>query len=131
MSTNTNKEKATAAGKSAGGGLSRSMVNVLNGSFLARENVLRNMPFILFCAAMMILYIAYGHTSERIVRDLEKATGDLKEKRAEYISVRAELEKQEQQSQVAARISALGLKESRELPARITVAEKDLNTGRP
>ncbi|MDX9750170.1 MAG: FtsL-like putative cell division protein [Flavobacteriales bacterium] len=116
----SNDMGTTSAGN-AGGGLPRAMVSVINGSFLARENVLRNMPFILFCAAMMIVYIAYGHTSERIVRDLDKATGALKEKRAEYISVRAELEKQEQQSQVAARISALGLKESRELPARITV----------
>jgi len=124
MSRTPQKEQATTTGQKTGGGLSRSLASVLNGSFLARENVLRNMPFILFCAAMMIVYIAYGHTSERIVRELDKATADLKEKRAEYISVRAELEKQEQQSQVAARIRELGLRESRELPGHIQVPEK-------
>lgn len=130
MTARTNKLKDTAP-EQKGGALSRSMVSVLNGSFLARENVVRNMPFILFCAAMMILYIAYGHTSERIVRDLDKAGANLKEMRAEHVSVRAQLERLEQQSQVAARIQGLGLKESRELPIHIKVDPEELKHERP
>jgi hypothetical protein len=66
-----------------------SFISVLNGSFLTKDNVLGNMPFILFCAGMMIVYIAYGYHTERIVRDLDRTGTELKELRSEYITVRA------------------------------------------
>jgi hypothetical protein len=65
------------------------LIGVLNGSFLTKENVLGNMPFILFCAGLMITYIAYGYHTERIVRDLDRTGTELKELRSEYITVRA------------------------------------------
>ncbi|MBK8498793.1 MAG: hypothetical protein IPL52_08245 [Flavobacteriales bacterium] len=110
--------------------LPRMLISVLNGSFLTKEKVLGNMPFILFCAALMITYIAYGYHTERIVRDLERTGAELKEQRAEYLTVRAELEKQEQQSQVAGRIEGLGLHESRVPPVQLPVDKKDLESTR-
>lgn len=120
--------KATASGKSAR--MPRALISVLNGSFLTRENVLRNMPFILFCAALMITYIAYGYQTERIVRDLNTTDSELKELRSEYITVRASLEKKEQQSQVAAGISDLGLHESRVPPVKLELTKKELKSTR-
>lgn len=105
--------------------LPAAIVSVLNGTFLTRERVLGNMPFILFCAVLAILYISYGYTTERIVRDLHRTERELKEMRSEYITVRAQLEKQEQQSHVAAGISELGLRESRVPPMKITVDGDD------
>lgn len=102
------------------------LISVLNGSFLTREAVLRNMPFILFLAGLGLLAIAYGYHAERVVRRIDRAGAALREQRAEYISVRAELEKLEQQSQVAQRISGLGLKESRVPPVKVAVAEEQL-----
>jgi hypothetical protein len=106
--------------------LPRTFISILNGTFLTRENVLGNMTFILFCAGMMILYIAYGYHTERIVRRLDHTGGELKELRSEYITVRARLEKQEQQSQVAAGIGALGLRESRVPPVKIEADRREL-----
>ena len=103
--------------------LPKALIGLLNGSFLTRENVLGNMPFILFCAGLMLLYISYGYSTERIVRELHRTDAELKEMRSEYITVRARLEQQEQQSQVAAGISALGLRESRVPPMKMTVDE--------
>lgn len=120
--------------KKAGGAtkLPRALIGVLNGSFLTREKMIGNMPFILFCAGLMIIYIAYGYHTERIVRDLETTGAALREQRAEYLTVRAELEKKEQQSQVAGRIEGLGLKESRVPPVKLAVDEDELeNTQTP
>jgi hypoxanthine-guanine phosphoribosyltransferase len=103
--------------------LPRALIGVLNGSFLARENVLRNMPFILFVAGLMLCYIAYGYWTERTVRTLDRTNTELKEMRAEYITVRSLLEKKEQQSEVADDIQGMGLKQSRVPPNRITVDE--------
>jgi hypothetical protein len=107
-----------------------SLINVINGQFLTKEHVLGNMSFILFCAAMMIVYIAYGYHTERVVRDLDRTGSALKEMRSEYITVRAQLEKQEQQSQVAAGIGALGLRESRVPPIKVEVTERELKKTR-
>ncbi len=119
-------EKAAKAAAPAKARLPRGLISILNGSFLTRENVLGNMPFILFCAGLMIIYIAYGYQTERIVRQLDRTGSELKELRSEYITVRSQLEKTEQQSQVASGIGALGLEESREPPVKIAV-DKDLS----
>ncbi|MBX2971746.1 MAG: hypothetical protein KF797_01470 [Flavobacteriales bacterium] len=106
------------------------MIGVLNGSFLTKEKVLGNMPFILFCAGLMIAYIAYGYQTERVVRDLHRTDTELKELRSEHITIRAQLEKAEQQSQVAAGIGQLGLKESRVPPVKIEVDKDELKSTR-
>lgn len=123
-------EAAPRASSASGTRLPRGFINILNGSFLTRENVIRNMPFILFCAALMIIYISYGYQTERIVRELDHTGSELKELRSEYITVRSQLEKKEQQSQVAAGIGALGLEESREPPVKITVDRKAKTNGK-
>lgn len=130
----TAKAKRAAAPKSGEPGAAarvpKMMIGVLNGSFLTKEKVLGNMPFILFCAGLMITYIAYGYHTERIVRDLHRVDHELKELRSEHITVRAQLEKMEQQSQVAAGIGELGLKESRVPPVKLEVDKDELNATR-
>lgn len=117
-------------GPGVGARVPRMMIGILNGSFLTRDKVLGNMPFILFCAGLMITYIAYGYHTERVVRDLNTAGAELKELRSEHITVRSQLEKMEQQSQVAAGIGELGLKESRVPPVKLEVGRSELNATR-
>lgn len=112
--------------RSGAAALPRAMVDVLNGSFLTRESVLGNMPFILFCAGLMLAYIGYGYWTERTVRDLDRTNAEVKEMRSEYLTVRSHLEQAQQQSHVAGDISALGLKESKTPPMRITVEADQL-----
>ncbi len=106
----------------------KALIGVLNGSFLSREKVLENMPFILFCAGLMLCYIGYGYWTERTVRDLDRTSSELKEMKSEYLTVRSHLEQAQQQSHVATDISALGLKESKTPPMRITLNEDQLET---
>lgn len=101
--------------------LPRLLVAILNGSFLTREKLLANMGFILFVAGLMIAYISYGYFTERTVRQLQATESELKELRSEYISVRADLEQAEQQSQVAEDIADLGLRESVVPPYKVPV----------
>ena len=115
--------------RSAGGRtFKRGLVNVLNGTFLTREKVLSNMPFLLFLAGLMLFYIGYGYWTERTVRDLDRVSGELKEMRSEYVTVRSHLEKAERQSQVADGIGGLGLKENKQPPMRITVDKDQLES---
>ncbi|MCC6838607.1 MAG: hypothetical protein IT230_00465 [Flavobacteriales bacterium] len=116
----------TAARPATGRTFSRGLVNVLNGTFLTKEKVLANMPFLLFTAGLMLFYIGYGYWTERTVRDLDRTSSELKEMRSEYITVRSLLERTERQSQVADDISGIGLRESRVPPMRITVDKDQL-----
>jgi len=114
------------AGASKPARLPRALIGVLNGSFLTKEAVLGNMRFILFCAGLMLAYIAYGYWTERTVRELDKTNAELKEMRSEYLTVRSHLEQAQQQSHVAGDIQSLGLKESKTPPMRITVDEEQI-----
>lgn len=111
------KEKSKKNGKASN--LPKAMVSMLNGSFLARENVIQNMPFMFFIVLLMVMYITYGYYAERTVRELHKVDLELKDMRSDYITKRAELEKTEKQSQVAEDIEQLGLKESKTPPFKI------------
>ena len=117
------QQRGSTSRKKSGSKLPRAMISVLNGSFLARENVLRNMPFILWVAGLMLCYIAYGYYTERTVRTLDRTSTELQEMRSEYITIRSQLEQAEQQSQVASDIEGMGLKESRVPPHKIAVDE--------
>lgn len=109
---------------------SRGLVNVMNGTFLTREKVLANMPYLLFVAGLMLFYIGYGYWTERTVRELDRTSSDLKEMRSEYITVRSHLERAERQSQVADDIGGMGLRESRVPPMRIGVDKRELKAQR-
>lgn len=108
----------------------KGLVNVMNGTFLTREKVLSNMPFLVFVAGLMVFYIGYGYWTERTVRELDHTSSDLKEMRSEYITVRSHLERAERQSQVADDIGGMGLRESRVPPMRISVDKKELKAQR-
>ncbi|MFT3884883.1 MAG: FtsL-like putative cell division protein [Flavobacteriales bacterium] len=121
-------KKEKPARKGGGSAVPRALIGVLNGSFLTKEKVVRNMPFFGYVAGLMLCYIAYGYWTERTVRELDRTNSELKEMRSEYITVRSHLEKAEQQSQVATDISSLGLRESRVPPKRIAVDKDAIET---
>ena len=98
-------------------------IGILNGSFLTREHVLGNMSFILWCAGLMLTYIAYGYYTERTVRDLQTIDAEVKELKSEYHSERWALELEEQQSNLATEVQPMGLVESTVRPEKLEVDE--------
>jgi cell division protein FtsB len=93
-------------------GFVRGVNKVLSGSYLTREYVQANLPFILFVVVMMVGYIAYGYYAEKNVKAVVEAEQQLRELKARNTAVEAHLEKLKQQSQVSENISELGLLES-------------------
>jgi cell division protein FtsL len=98
---------------------------LLDGSLLTREVVVKQLPFIIFVTFLAVLYIGNRYHAEKVVRNTTELQNEIKELRAESISIAAELMDISRQSEVARLVDkkGLGLKESMEPPKKIYLEE--------
>lgn len=93
--------------------------------YLDRDHLPRLVPYFAFFVVLAALYIANSHAAEKMVRKSDKMAKEIKELRAEYISIKSDLMYRSKQSQIARRLESAGLKELRVPPKRIIYSEKD------
>lgn len=98
---------------------SKSAASVLDGSFLTRENLLKQVPFIIFITCLGILYIANSYNAEKTIIEISRTKKQLEELRYEFITVKSNLVFQSKQSNVAYRLSNTQVKESTVPPIKI------------
>jgi hypothetical protein len=99
---------------------SRNFVRLVNiFGWFDRDQLARNMPFILYVTFLVLCYIANSYYSESIIRDIDKTKAELKEKSSEFIILRSELMYSSKQSEVATAVSAYQLHESMEPPKKL------------
>lgn len=103
------------------GRIVRSFLNIFSGNFLSRDNVMHQLPFILFLTLIGLGYIANGYYAEKSVREISRINSHLKELKSEYITTKSELMFMSNQSEVARAAAPLGLKESTVPPKKIVV----------
>lgn len=114
--------------KNRGNKVARSFLNIFSGNFLSKDNVIHQLPFILFLTLIGLGYIANGYYAEKSVREISRTTSELKELKSEYITTKSELMFMSNQSEVARASAPFGLKESTVPPKKIVVkinTEKD------
>lgn len=80
-------------------------------NFLSHKWMVKNIPFFLFLAALAIIYIYNGHYADKTVRNINKATSDLKEQQYEYKTLKSEVMFRSKQSELAKAVEPFGLKE--------------------
>lgn len=105
--------------------IAKRLLSVLDGSFLTRDNVVNNIPFLLFLFGIGIFYIGNSHFAEKSVIEMEKLNRDLKELRSEFISTRSELMFVSKQSEVAKSVEPMGIYESVVPPKKIVIKPED------
>lgn len=100
---------------------------LMDGTLLSKEILRKQFPFVLFLTLIAIAFIANRYAAEKIVRNTETLKTELKELRAEQISVTSELMQLSQQSEVVKLVTTnqLGLSESIDPPKKIIVKEKE------
>jgi hypothetical protein len=94
---------------------------LINGTFLVRENMIRQLPYLLFLTFLGVIYIGNRYHAERMVRRIDELKVEVGNLRAEQITTTSELMNISRPSQVAALVEAkgLGLKESVEPPKKL------------
>ena len=101
------------------GVLAKGLSKIFGGGFLSDERAIQHVPFILFLALIAILYIANGYYADDKIREVNRVSNEIKELRTEYISSKSDLMFVSKQSQIAAAVDTLGLKEPVVAPMKI------------
>ncbi|MCX7862303.1 MAG: FtsL-like putative cell division protein [Bacteroidales bacterium] len=98
--------------------------SIIDGSFLSREIVFKNIWFIVFLVFLGLIYIANRNHAEKIVRETVRLKKEVDELKSEQLSITSTLMKISQQSQVESLVVKynLDLVSSEEPPYKITVA---------
>ncbi len=114
------------SGEKKDGSKGSSFKDFIDGTVLTREFVMKQLPFIVFLALLAIIYIGNRYHAEKLVRRSGELQAELKELRAEAVTVSAELMHLSRQSEVLKllRNSDLDLVESLDPPRRIIAGKK-------
>ena len=99
----------------------RSIRDILSGSLLTRDIILKNIGFIIWLTFLGIVYIGNSYHAEKIARRTDKLQREVKDLRAESITTAARLMYISRQSVVEQMVknSRIELKESMEPPYKI------------
>lgn len=101
--------------------ITRSVLHIVSGNFLSKNNVISLFPFFLFLTLIGLGYIANGYYAEKSVREISRINTELKELKSEYITTKSELMFMSNQSELARAAAPLGLKESTVPPKKIVI----------
>lgn len=96
---------------------------ILDGSFLMQDAVVKQLRFILFIAALFMLYIWKSYVSERTVMKIAQTKTEIIELKSEYITAKSRLTGTTNLSTLARSMQKTGLKPSQKPPFKIFVKD--------
>jgi len=98
-----------------------SFKELIDGTILTRKAIVRQLPFVLFLSFIAIIYIGNRYHAEKVIRDLTNLQAEVKDLRAESITIASELMFISKQSEVVKMIeeNQLDIKESVKPPIKI------------
>lgn len=73
--------------------------------------IVKQVPYLLFLAALAVLYIYNGHNTDKMVRKANKAARELKDLQSEYKTVTGDVLLRSRQSELVEVVKPLGLQE--------------------
>ncbi len=81
------------------------------------------LPKIVFAVLLGVVYVWNTHYAERTVRKIDKLETEVEDLRADVTTLEADYMYSSKQSEVAKKVKALGLEESKEPPYKIVAEE--------
>jgi len=99
----------------------RFFLGIIDGRFLAKDTMVRWLPFLFFLTFLGLVYIANTYYGKKMVRMNDRTTRELKELRYEHITIKSQLMTLSKQSEVAKRLVGTGITESVVPPQKIFI----------
>lgn len=81
--------------------------------------LVRNIRFFLFLTALAVVYIYNAHYAEKTIKQINRTSRELKGLQYEYKTVKGEWMMKNRQSELAATVGPMGLKELKVPPFRL------------
>lgn len=121
-----NKFKIKAAKKShSGKGMFASLEQRLKLEYYFEDGFpVKYLPKIMFVMVLSLIYISNTHYAEKTVRRISAMQAEVEDLRADYTTLKADLMFASKQSEVARKVSGMGLKESIKPPYKVVVENK-------
>jgi len=121
-----NKLRIKAAKKSPPGkGMFASLEQRLKVEYYFEDGFpIKHLPKVLFVIALGLIYISNTHYAEKTVRRISSMQAEVEDLRADYTTLKADLMFASKQSEVARKVSEMGLKESLKPPYKVVVEDK-------
>jgi hypothetical protein len=88
---------------------------------VSKESATGMLPYLMFLCVLGMIYIANSHMAVKNIRDIDRLNKEVKELSWEYKSLKADLMFKSKQTEVAAKVDTLGLKQLIEPPKKIIV----------
>jgi hypothetical protein len=76
-------------------------------------------PYFLYLAMFCLIYIWNNHQAENNIRQINKLESEVEDLRADYTTLKSDYMYSRLQSEVAAKVAVIGLKESKNPPFKI------------
>lgn len=92
---------------------------------ITREKIPKFLPFLLFFALLIVLYIANKYYAEKSYLNETRLKKEIKDLRAESLTSKAELISKTKESEVTQRAKSLGLEQLHEPPKKIQVKDDE------
>lgn len=103
----------------------QSVWNVLGGSFLVKENFVKQFPFMVTVTVLLMALITNTYIAESRTREITKANKQLSDLRAKYVELKANIMEASLQSELIKKLDGTGIKESLDPLIRIEYSENE------
>ena len=79
--------------------------------WLNYQSIVKQIPFFLFLALLAVVYIYNGHYADKLIRNINQTSKEVKELQYEYKNVKSEVMFRSKQSELVKAVEPLGLRE--------------------
>lgn len=86
-----------------------------------------NLMFFLYIALLAVIYIAYGHWTDKTLRTINNTQNQLKDLQYEYKTAKSAVMKLSEEGEVVKAASPLGLHISNDVPKRVLQTPKEVS----
>lgn len=103
----------------------KTIMSILGGSFLVKENFAKQFPFMVYVTVLLMVLISNTYVAESCNREIAKATKELNDLHVEYIQLKSAIMEASKQSVLARKLKGTGIKEPVEPLKRINANEAE------
>lgn len=98
-----------------------SVRDVIDGTFLTKESMIKYAPFFMTLAGLALIYISINYYADKTLIRIEKTKEEVRELRFEYITTKSQLTQFTQASNVSKVLEPQGIKQSLVPPHKIFI----------